>query len=84
MGKKTNLVVANQTTSLRTTVPAHIVEQFGLQDGDQLEWILKAEGGSIVIGVVPIKIKPKQRDKVVARRAKQTEKRRATIARNTE
>lgn len=83
MGKRTSLVVANQTATLRTTVPGHIVEHFGLRDGDQLEWNLKAEGGTITIGVVPVKMDPEQRDKKMARRAKQAEKRRAAFARKS-
>lgn len=55
MGKRTNLVVANQSDSLRTTVPTHIIEQFGLSRGDQLEWIIKAVGGTMVIEIQPVK-----------------------------
>jgi bifunctional DNA-binding transcriptional regulator/antitoxin component of YhaV-PrlF toxin-antitoxin module len=56
MGEITNLNKATtKNESLRTTVPRSIVNQFGLTEWDQLEWILKAEGGELVIQVKPIK-----------------------------
>ncbi len=56
MGEITNLnKAATNTESLRTTVPQSIVKQFGLTEYDKLEWILKAEGGELVIQVKPIK-----------------------------
>ena len=33
-----------------------IVKQFGLTDKDKLDWILKAEGGELIINIKPIKI----------------------------
>jgi antitoxin component of MazEF toxin-antitoxin module len=47
---------ASNSPSLRTTVPATIVKQFGLVDGDQLEWELQAQESKIVIIVKPIKL----------------------------
>jgi bifunctional DNA-binding transcriptional regulator/antitoxin component of YhaV-PrlF toxin-antitoxin module len=44
-----------KSESLRTTVPYSIIQQFGLTEYDELEWILKAEGGELVIQVKPIK-----------------------------
>jgi len=47
-----------QTTkseSLRTTIPFSIIKQFGLTEYDELEWILKAEKGELIIQVKPIK-----------------------------
>ncbi len=44
---------ATKTASLRTTVPASIVRQFNLKDGDRIDWNLKAEGGEMVIVVKP-------------------------------
>jgi bifunctional DNA-binding transcriptional regulator/antitoxin component of YhaV-PrlF toxin-antitoxin module len=44
-----------KTESLRTTVPQSIIKQFGLTEYDKLEWILKAEGGELVIMVKPQK-----------------------------
>jgi bifunctional DNA-binding transcriptional regulator/antitoxin component of YhaV-PrlF toxin-antitoxin module len=56
MGETTSLTkAATRTTSLRTTVPASIVRQFNLEEKDKLEWILKAENGTMVIVVKPIK-----------------------------
>lgn len=56
MGEITNLNKAtSKNESLRTTVPRSIVNQFGLTEYDKLEWILKAEGGELVIQVKPIK-----------------------------
>ncbi len=40
MGEKTNLVHANKSNSLRVTIPSHIVKQFNLLAGDQIEWDL--------------------------------------------
>ncbi len=57
MADKTSLTkAASNTTSLRTTVPASIIKQFQLKEGDSLEWLLEAEEkGKIGIKVVPIK-----------------------------
>jgi len=40
---------------LRTTVPASIIKQFNLKDGDKVSWLLRAEGGEMVIIVQPVK-----------------------------
>jgi hypothetical protein len=48
---------ATKSESLRTTVPFSIVKQFALTEYDKLEWILKAEGGELIIQVKPIKVK---------------------------
>ena len=56
MGEITYLTkAASKSKSLRTTVPMSIVNQFGLTEDDKLDWILKAEGGELVILVQPIK-----------------------------
>ena len=56
MGEITFLNKASpKTKSLRTTVPASIIHQFGLTEYDKLEWILKAEGGELIIIVKPQK-----------------------------
>lgn len=54
-GETTSLTHAsNKTQSLRTTVPAGIVKQFGLKVGDKLEWKIKAENkGKLVVVVTP-------------------------------
>ena len=49
---------ATKSESLRTTVPYSIVKQFGLTEYDKLEWVLKAEGGELIIQVKPLKTKP--------------------------
>ena len=54
-------VLSGATTnskSLRATVPIGIVRQFGLRQGDQLEWKLEARNNEIVIVAKP---KPKER-----------------------
>ena len=53
MVEKTNLVLANRSDSLRTTVPASIVRQFGLHAGDQIKWELKADGSILKIIITP-------------------------------
>lgn len=46
---------ASKNDSLRTTVPKSIVNQFGLNDKDKLDWSLKAEEDHLIIIVRPIK-----------------------------
>ena len=53
----TRLVLANKSKSLRTTVPAHIIRQFDLKKGDQLEWSLEVKSGKMALGVCPKKSK---------------------------
>lgn len=53
----TRLVLANKSKSLRTTIPAHIIRQFELNEGDQLEWSLEVKSGKMVLGVTPRKSK---------------------------
>jgi bifunctional DNA-binding transcriptional regulator/antitoxin component of YhaV-PrlF toxin-antitoxin module len=56
MGEITTLTkAATKTTSLRTTVPASIARQFNLKEKDKLDWTLRAEDGTMVIVVKPIK-----------------------------
>lgn len=56
MGEITTLTkAATNTTSLRTTVPASIARQFNMKDGDRLDWSLKAENGTMIIIVTPLK-----------------------------
>ncbi len=58
MGEITYLnKAASKGESLRTTVPMSIIKQFGLTEDDKLEWILKAEGGELIIQVKPLKTK---------------------------
>ena len=56
MGEITSISKASTTNeSLRTTIPRAIVKQFGLTYKDQIEWIMKVEGGELVIQIKPIK-----------------------------
>jgi hypothetical protein len=55
-GVTTTLTKANNTKSLRTTVPTNIVKQFSLSEGDTLEWFLIAEAeGKMGVKIIPIK-----------------------------
>ena len=51
----TKLVSANISKSLRATVPAYIVRQFSLREGDQIRWEIKVVDGDMVIFVRPLK-----------------------------
>ncbi|MDE0090096.1 MAG: AbrB family transcriptional regulator [Thaumarchaeota archaeon] len=51
----TKLVTANISKSLRSTVPAYIVRQFELKEGDRIKWELKVVDGEMAIFVTPIK-----------------------------
>ena len=56
MGFKTTIQKASTiANSYRTTVPAAIMNQFNLKDGEKLDWELKAENGQIIVIVKPIK-----------------------------
>ena len=44
-----------KTEPLTTTVPQSIIKQFGLIEYDKLEWMLKEEGGELIIQVKPLK-----------------------------
>ena len=56
MGEITYLnKAASKGESLRTTVPMSIVKQFGLTEDDKLDWLIKAEGGELIIQIKPIK-----------------------------
>jgi antitoxin component of MazEF toxin-antitoxin module len=58
MGFKTTISKASTiANSYRTTVPAAIMNQFNLKDGDQLDWELKAENGNLLLIVKPEKNK---------------------------
>jgi hypothetical protein len=56
LGEITTLTkAATKTTSLRTTVPANIIRQFKLGDGDKIDWSLDIKDGKMIIVVTPIK-----------------------------
>ena len=60
MGFKTTIAKASTiANSFRTTVPAAIMNQFDLKEGDNLDWELKAENGNLIVIVKPGK---KQRE----------------------
>jgi hypothetical protein len=55
-GQTTSLTKANKTSeSLRTTVPASIINQFDLEEGDQLLWIFEPYKNELFIKIKPIK-----------------------------
>jgi len=63
-GITTSLTPAKTNSiSLRTTVPMHIVSQFGLTSEDKLSWKLKVEEGALVIIVKPIRTTESQSPK---------------------
>ena len=54
MGFTTTIAKAStKVKSFRTTVPAGIINQFNLKEGDKLDWTLKAENGEIIVIVKP-------------------------------
>jgi len=56
MGFTTTIAKASSiSNSFRTTVPAAIINQFSLKDGDKLDWELKAENGKIIVIISPEK-----------------------------
>ena len=56
MGFKTTIAKASTiANSYRTTVPAAIMSQFNLKEGDKLDWELKAENGNILVIIKPEK-----------------------------
>lgn len=56
MGFKTTIAKASTiSNSFRTTVPAAIINQFNLKDGDKLDWELKAENGNLIVILKPEK-----------------------------
>lgn len=56
MGFKTTIAKASTIAkSYRTTVPAAIMNQFNLKEGDKLDWELKADKKDLIIVVKPMK-----------------------------
>jgi bifunctional DNA-binding transcriptional regulator/antitoxin component of YhaV-PrlF toxin-antitoxin module len=56
LGETTTLTLAaSKKASLRTTVPMSVVKQFGLKQGDKLEWTFEANNEDIVMIVKPVK-----------------------------
>jgi len=57
-GETTVLTRATTTSnSLRTTFPISFAKQFGLNEGDRLRWLIRAENEKLVIVVEPLKVK---------------------------
>ncbi len=54
-GQVTTLTKANNSSaSLRTTVPAGIIKQLELGEGDSISWKLEARNDDLVLVVVPV------------------------------
>jgi antitoxin component of MazEF toxin-antitoxin module len=61
MGFRTTIAKASTiSNSFRTTVPAAIMNQFNLKDGDKLDWSLEVTDGSLMIIIHPEKKKRKK------------------------
>jgi bifunctional DNA-binding transcriptional regulator/antitoxin component of YhaV-PrlF toxin-antitoxin module len=59
MGEVTTITYARpDSKSLRVTVPQGVAKQFQLDEGDQLDWTIKAQDGKLIILVTPV---PKKR-----------------------
>ena len=55
-GQITSLTKANKNSeSLRTTVPASVIRQFDLKEGDKLVWKFETNSKNIFIKIEPIK-----------------------------
>jgi len=53
-GQVTTLTRANKNSeSLRTTVPASVIRQFDLKDGDQLVWKFEGDKNNIYVRIEP-------------------------------
>lgn len=56
MGETTRLTKAtSKSESLRTTVPAGIVKQFGMKEGDALDWSIEIKGTKLIVAVTHVK-----------------------------
>jgi len=56
MTETTQLILANKSNSLRSTIPYCIVKQFHLNPGDQIEWYMKVIDNELQIIVNPKKL----------------------------
>lgn len=55
MGFTTTIAKASSiANSYRTTVPAAIMQQFNLKEGDKLDWSFKTENDELIIFVKPV------------------------------
>jgi bifunctional DNA-binding transcriptional regulator/antitoxin component of YhaV-PrlF toxin-antitoxin module len=56
MGFKTTIAKASTiANSFRTTVPAAVINQFNLKEGDKLDWNLQVEKEKLIIVITPEK-----------------------------
>ena len=77
MGETTRLTKANsRSESLRTTVPAGIVKQFGMKEKDALEWAIAIKGLKLIIQINHIKQEriPVKEEKKKGPKTKQVDK----------
>lgn len=51
MKEETNIVLANRSRSLRTTIPSSIVRSLGLEAGDRIEWKLEPDGKAFAVKI---------------------------------
>lgn len=55
MGFKTTIAKASTiANSFRTTVPAGIMNQFNLNEGDKLDWSIEVKDGKLIIFIKPL------------------------------
>lgn len=55
--EQTKVVLAQpKSRSLRTTIPAGIARQFGIDEGSELGWDIQARDNKLVIVVVPMPV----------------------------
>lgn len=67
--EKTKVVVAQpRSKSLRATIPAGIVRQFGIEEGWELEWDIRARDNELQIVVQPIPPRETAEPKAMPRR----------------
>lgn len=45
---------SSKTSSLRTTVPMWIINQFGLKAGDDVKWKLHVKDGEMIVIMAPV------------------------------
>jgi bifunctional DNA-binding transcriptional regulator/antitoxin component of YhaV-PrlF toxin-antitoxin module len=56
--ERTKVVLAQpKSRSLRTTIPAGIARQFGIDEGSELGWDIQARDNELVIVVVPMPVR---------------------------
>ncbi len=76
---ETNLVVSNQTNSLRTIIQEIVVGLCEFRARDKLRWIIDAKSDPSAISTVPYKLSPNKRTEYGAKREVRAEKQSITI-----